>query len=93
MVAKLVGADLRVRPPALSFETTNEFWFVWERLKPLVPVYREFWGNPDMQKHLERAATRYEKYVGRRAPGFLDKLRQFSRQMGSAGGGQNKATD
>lgn len=65
----------------LFFETTNEFWFVWERLKHQAPVYRKQWGNPEMQKHLENAATRYEKYIRRRAPRFLDGLREYVQKM------------
>lgn len=68
----------------LFFETTNEFWFVWERLKPLAPLYRKHWGNPDMQKHLESAAVRYEKFIARRAPQFLNALRQWMQQQRAA---------
>ena len=68
----------------LFFETTNEFWFVWERLKALAPTYRKHYGNPYLQEHLEKAATRYEKWMRRRAPRCLDALRQFAQQMRTA---------
>lgn len=68
----------------LFFETTNEFWFVWDRLKPLAPTFRKQFANPRLQEHLEKAATRYEKWSERRAPGFLDVLRQFAAPMRAA---------
>ena len=75
----------------LFFETTNEFWFVWERLKPLAPMARKRYGNPDLQKQLERASTRYEKYIRRRAPRFLGALRQFDAALFASRGGAKPA--
>jgi hypothetical protein len=64
----------------LFFQTTNEFFFVWERLKPLAAQWREMMRNPHMAENLEWAATRYEKWAERLAPGFLSAVRQYVSQ-------------
>lgn len=64
----------------LFFDTTNEFWFVWDRVKHLAPVYRKQFQAPDLQKHLEVAAAKYEKFRARRAPRSLEVLRQWVKQ-------------
>ncbi len=48
---------------------------VWDRLRPLVPVTREQFGNPRTLGHLESAAKKYEKWYERRAPGAMEKMR------------------
>jgi hypothetical protein len=65
----------------LFFETTGEQYLVWERVKPLVPAWRQMFGNPRMVEHLESAARRYEKWYERRAPGSLEKLRAMMATM------------
>ena len=46
----------------LFFETSGEFFGVWEALKPVVPTFRELFVNKQILVHLEEAAKRYEAW-------------------------------
>jgi len=71
----------------LFFQSTNEFFFVWERMKPLAAPWRQHMRNPHMAENLEWAAKRYEKWANRLAPGFLDVIRQYVNQAAKSGEG------
>lgn len=66
---------------ALFFETSGEFFGVWERVKPIVPQAREMWVNEEFLGHLEKAAQRYEAWSEKRTPGHVAAMRQFMKQM------------
>ncbi len=68
----------------LFFQTTNEFYFLWERTKAGVPAVRQQYKNPRMWINIELASKRYEKWVSRFAPEFLDALRGWTAQMRDA---------
>ena len=65
----------------LFFETSGEFFGVWEALKPIVPAFRERFANKQILAHLEQAAKRYEVWSERRNPGHIATMRQFMQQM------------
>jgi len=65
----------------LFFETSGEFFGVWELLKPVVPQFRERFADKQLLAHLEKAAQRYEAWSARRAPGHIPAMRQFMQQM------------
>jgi len=65
----------------LFFETSGEFFGVWEQVKPVVPEFRQRFANPQLLTHLERVAQRYEAWSERRAPGHVAAIRQFLQQM------------
>jgi hypothetical protein len=65
----------------LFFETSGEFYGVWERVKPMVPQARERWVSKDFFAHLEKAAKRYEAWSERRSPGHIAAMREFMKQM------------
>jgi hypothetical protein len=67
----------------LFFETSGEFFAVWEALKPVVPTFREKFLNKQALAHLEQAAKRYEVWQERRNPGHIAAMRQFMQQMRS----------
>ena len=67
----------------LFFETSGEFFGVWEMLKPAIPGGRERFANPQFMANLEKAAQRYEVWIEHRAPGHLAKMREFMKQMRS----------
>ena len=69
----------------LFFETSGEFFGVWEMLKPVAPQFREQFKDPTMLSNLEKAAQRYEAWKERRAPGNIAVMRQWMKQE------QNKA--
>jgi hypothetical protein len=64
----------------LFFETSGEFFGVWEQLKAVVPQFREQFADPNLLSNLERAAQRYEAWSERRAPGHVAAMRQFIQQ-------------
>lgn len=65
----------------LFFETSGEFFGVWELVKPVVPAAREKWVMKDFLANLERVAQRYEAWSERRSPGHVAAMRQFMQQM------------
>ena len=65
----------------LFFETSGEFFGVWERVRPIVPQARERFANKQFLAHLEKAAQRYEVWIESRSPGHIATMRQFMKQM------------
>jgi len=65
----------------LFFETSGEFFGVWERVKPIVPQARERFVNKQFLAHMEKAAQRYEAWIETRSPGHIAAMRQFMNQM------------
>ncbi len=65
----------------LFFETSGEFFAVWERVRGILPQIRERFSDPVFLAHLERAALRYESWIERRAPGHVAAMRQYMEQM------------
>ena len=64
----------------LFFETSGEFFWVWETLKPVAVQFREAFKDPNMLSHLERAAKRFEEWSDQRAPGHIAMMRQWAEQ-------------
>jgi hypothetical protein len=64
----------------LFFETSGEFFGVWERLKHVVPAFRERFADRHFLSHLEKVAQRYEAWTERRSPGHIAAMRQFMQQ-------------
>jgi hypothetical protein len=67
----------------LFFQTSGEFFGVWEMAKPVVPAFREKFVNKLFLANLEKAAQRYETWIETRAPGHTAAMRQFVNQMRS----------
>src|SRR6516225_6895240 len=65
----------------LFFETSGEFFAVWERVKVIVPEARELFVNKQFLRHLEQAAQRYESWSESRTPGHVEGLRKLMKQM------------
>ena len=65
----------------LFFETSGEFFGVWELVKPIVPQAREQFADKQFLAHLEKAAQTYESWYSRRSPGHVAAMRQFMQQM------------
>ncbi len=65
----------------LFFETTGEFFGVFERVRPGLQQVRDAWKNPRFLVHLEKAATRFEAWTEERAPGQIAAMRGFMSQM------------
>ena len=67
----------------LFFETSGEFFGVWELLKPVVPQFRELYADKHMLANLEKAAARYEAWSERRSPGNIAAMRDYFKQQRS----------
>jgi len=65
----------------LFFETSGEFFGVWERVKPGIKEGREKWANKQFLAHLEKAANRFEAWMEARSPGHIAAMREFGKQM------------
>ena len=65
----------------LFFETSGEFFGVWELAKPIVPQARERFAYKGYAAHLEKAAQRYETWIEKRSPGHIATMREFMKQM------------
>lgn len=64
----------------LFFETSGEFFGVWELLKPVVPEFRKRFGDSLMLSNLEKAAQRYEAWSEHRSPGSIAAMRQLMQE-------------
>jgi hypothetical protein len=64
----------------LFFETSGEFFGVWEQLKAVVPQFRQAFHDQTMLSNLEKAAQRYEEWTEKRAPGRLAAMRQYMQE-------------
>jgi hypothetical protein len=65
----------------LFFETSGEFFGVWELAKPIVPQARELFKYNGYLANVEKAAQRYEAWVEKRSPGHVAAMREFMKQM------------
>jgi hypothetical protein len=63
------------------FETSGEFFGMWERVRPIIAEGRKMFSNPGFLAHVEKAAGRYEEWCENRAPGQLAAMRKFMEQM------------
>jgi len=64
----------------LFFETSGEFFGIWEQLKPVVPQFREAFKEPNMLANLEKAAKRFEAWSDKRSPGHIAAMREYMKQ-------------
>ena len=70
----------------LFFETSGEFFGVWELLKPVVPEFRQRFVNPNLLANLEKAAQRFEIWSEQNAPGHIAAMRQYVQQARAKAG-------
>lgn len=68
----------------LFFETSGEFYAVWDRIKPIVAAIRERYRMKHWLVNLEKTASRFEKWAEKKSPGMLDAMRQYTQQMRAA---------
>jgi hypothetical protein len=67
----------------LFFQTSGEFFGIWERLKVIVPQVRERFKNKLYLAEVEKAAHRYESWNEKHSPGHIAAMREFMQQMRS----------
>lgn len=68
----------------LFFESSAEFWFAFEKIRPMVPALRAMFGNPLAFHHMEAAVGRLEQHWARVAPGMVEFHRKRMAQMREA---------
>jgi len=61
----------------LFFETTGEFFAVWERVRGFIQQGRDSWKNQTFLAHIEKAANRFEAWNESRNPGHVAAMRQM----------------
>ena len=64
----------------LFFETSGEFFGVWEQLKGVVPQFRQAFKDPNLLGNLEKAAKRFEEWSEQRSPGHVAAMREWMQQ-------------
>jgi hypothetical protein len=64
----------------LFFETSGEFFVVWEQLKTVAGEFRAAYKDPHMLKNLETAAKRFEEWSDQRSPGHIAAMREYMQQ-------------
>lgn len=74
MVASIVNNGLIKQE--FFFESTGEFFGVWEKVKPTIQTTRENFKNPYLYKNLETLAANYEQWMTKRAPQAIEAYRQ-----------------
>ena len=65
----------------LFFETSGEFFGVWERVRPVIEEGRKMFTNPGFLAHLEKASERFEQWSETRSPGQIAAMRKYMEQM------------
>jgi hypothetical protein len=65
----------------LFFETSGEFYGVWDRVKPTIQQGRELFSNKQFLANLEKAAQRYETWIEKRSPGAIAAMQKMMQQM------------
>src|SRR5690348_3293536 len=65
----------------LFFETSGEFFGVWELAKPTIKEGRDRFSNKLLAAHIEKAANRFEAWAEKRSPGLVASMRQINQQM------------
>jgi len=70
MVASFITSG--VLNEELFFQSGRELLFCWERVRDLVPIFRDQYKNPLELKNLETAAAAYIAWLNKRAPGAYE---------------------
>jgi hypothetical protein len=65
----------------LFFETSGEFFGVWERIKSHIEQGRQMWNSKTFLSNLEKAAQRFEAWNETRNPGNIATMRKMMSEM------------
>jgi hypothetical protein len=68
----------------LFFQNSGELLFVWERIRPLLPAFREMTKNPDVWKNLEAAGNAYIQWMESKGPEVYPGLQAMMRNAMAA---------
>ena len=59
------------------FENNGELSIVWDKIRHLIPAFRDMYKNPHAFENLEKLALKYEKWINERSPGHLEARRKM----------------
>ena len=76
----------------MFFESGAEFWFVWQKIKPIATELRALYHNPIAFKQTEATSNRIEAWWSRVAPGLLEGYRRRLTVMRESAGATAKAS-
>lgn len=79
MAASLVNRGLI--DDEMFFESNGEAWAVYDRLRPLLPAWREAVKSPHLFRNIESLGQRMEAWREKIAPGASEWMRERLRQM------------
>jgi len=65
----------------LFFESSAEFWFVWQKIKPIATELRGLYSNPIAFRQIEVTSNRIETWWSHAAPGLVEGHRRRIAQM------------
>ena len=65
----------------LFFENNGEFFGVFERIRGVLPQFREKFMNKQFLVNLEKASARYEAWMENRSPGNIAGMREWVKTM------------
>lgn len=65
----------------LFFETSGEFFAVWQRIRPVIEEGRKLFANKQFLANLEKAGNRFETWIEARSPGHTAAMGEFMKQM------------
>ena len=82
MVAGMVNRGLI--DDEFFFENGAEGWLVYDRMRPLLPAWREMMGTSNTLRQLESYGQRFEAWREKVSPGANEKLRERMRQFAEA---------
>jgi hypothetical protein len=68
----------------MFFENSGEGFFVYDRLREMLPALRALYKNPHLWDQLESFGKRMETWIERRAPGHVAHMRQMMASMRQA---------
>jgi hypothetical protein len=65
----------------LFFENNGEFFGVFERVRGVLPQFREMFKYKQYMENLEKAAGRFEVWMEKRSPGHIAGMREWMKSM------------
>lgn len=77
----------------LLFETSGEFFGVFERIRPGLQQARDMWKNQYFLIHMENAAKRFEAWSEKRSPGQIATMRRRDPAQRSQLGAARRQTE
>ncbi len=79
MAASLITAG--VLNEDLFFQNNGELLFVWERLRPALPAYRDYSRNPNAWRNLETVGNAFVRWMESAGPEAYPRFQEMVRSV------------